>query len=77
VAGVGRVFVVGVKARWPWREIEHLPAPDPYPIPEANTGEACPNCKRVRVMRGEDGNRRCEKCAWCIEEKSYDPDLVG
>ena len=39
-------------------------------------GEAgCPNCGRHRVMRGDDGKRRCEKCAWCIEDASYDSDL--
>lgn len=37
----------------------------------------CPNCTRHRVMLGDDGKRRCEKCAWCIEDADYDPDLVG
>jgi hypothetical protein len=36
VAGVGRVFVVGCRAKWRWREVEHVPAADPYPIPDAN-----------------------------------------
>lgn len=41
------------------------------------TGDACPNCRRIRVMLGEDGKRRCEKCYWCIEDKGYDGDLIA
>ena len=40
------------------------------------SGESCPNCNRVRVMIGNDGKRRCQKCAWCIEDHAYDADLV-
>ena len=36
----------------------------------------CPNCGRHRVMLGDDGKRRCEKCCWCIEDKEYDGDLI-
>lgn len=32
----------------------------------------CPNCGRQRLMVGEDGKHRCEKCAWCVEESCYD-----
>jgi hypothetical protein len=39
------------------------------------TGEDCPSCGRERIMRGNDGKRRCEKCAWCIEDCDYDFDL--
>lgn len=32
------------------------------------TGDACPNCKRVRIMSCEDNHGReriiCEKCEW-------------
>lgn len=37
-----------------------------------NPYEGCPNCGRCRVMVGEDGKHRCEKCAWCIEDGDYD-----
>lgn len=40
------------------------------------TGEDCPNCGRERIMRGADGKRYCEKCAWCIEDGKYDGDLL-
>jgi ribosomal protein L37AE/L43A len=40
------------------------------------TGERCPNCGRERVMLGSDGKRRCEKCAWCIEDAAYDGELI-
>lgn len=36
------------------------------------TGDECPNCGRIRVMKGKDKKRRCEKCCWCIEDKEYD-----
>lgn len=36
------------------------------------TVDDCPNCGRHRVMRGEDGKRRCETCCWCIEDSDYD-----
>ena len=36
------------------------------------TGDDCTNCGRVRVMTGKDGKHRCEKCAWCVEDKGYD-----
>lgn len=42
---------------------------------EGCTGEECPNCQRVRVELGQDGKRRCWKCAWCIEENGYDYEL--
>ena len=34
-------------------------------------GQVCPNCKRLRMMLCNDGKRRCEKCAWCIEDEEY------
>lgn len=42
------------------------------------TGEPCanPQCGRERVMLGKDGKRRCEKCAWCLEDNGYDFDFV-
>lgn len=40
------------------------------------TGDECPNCGRVRVMKGADGKRRCQKCCWCIEDAQYDDDLM-
>ena len=40
------------------------------------TGDSCPNCGRFRVMLGDDNKRRCEKCAWCIEDSGYDGDLL-
>ena len=36
------------------------------------TGANCPNCNRNRLMKGEDGKSRCEKCAWCVEDNEYD-----
>lgn len=35
----------------------------------------CPNCNRKRIMLGQDGKHRCEKCAWCIEEDNYDDEF--
>ena len=35
------------------------------------TGEACPNCGRVRVEAWTCGKRICEKCHWCIEDGAY------
>lgn len=35
------------------------------------TGEACPNCGRVRVESWTCGKRICEKCHWCIEDNEY------
>lgn len=40
----------------------------PYDNPE----NGCPNCGRHRVMIGNDGKHRCEKCAWCIEDNKQD-----
>jgi len=40
------------------------------------SGDDCPNCGRHRVMVGDDGKRRCEKCCWCIEDDEYDTDFV-
>lgn len=40
-----------------------------------NPDNGCPNCGRHRVMRGDDGKHRCEKCAWCIEDNSYDEEF--
>ena len=37
-----------------------------------NPENGCPNCGRHRVMVGVDGNHRCEKCAWCIEDSEID-----
>lgn len=36
------------------------------------TTDACPNCTRHRIMRGADEKRRCQKCAWCIEDGAFD-----
>ena len=36
------------------------------------TSDVCPNCGRSRIMYGDDGKRRCEKCAWCIEDATVD-----
>jgi ribosomal protein L37AE/L43A len=41
------------------------------------TDDDCPNCTRHRVMRGDDGKRRCEKCCWCIEDSDYDYEFVS
>lgn len=43
----------------------------------ANPPDGCPNCSRHRVMKGVDGNHRCEKCAWCIEDNDYDYDFLS
>lgn len=37
-----------------------------------NPPDGCPNCGRQRVMLGDDGKHRCEKCCWCIEDGEYD-----
>lgn len=36
------------------------------------TSDDCPNCGRQRIMKGDDGKHRCEKCAWCIEDNEID-----
>jgi ribosomal protein L37AE/L43A len=36
----------------------------------------CPQCQRNRLMLGDDKKRRCEKCGWCIEDESYDSDVL-
>lgn len=41
-----------------------------------NPENGCPNCGRHRVMRGDDGKHRCEKCAWCIEDAGYDGEFL-
>jgi len=41
----------------------------------AYTGDICPNCNRSRIMNGDDGKRRCEQCAWCLEDNDYDIEL--
>ena len=40
------------------------------------TGDDCPNCGRQRVMLGDDGKKRCEKCYWCIDDGQYDGALM-
>lgn len=40
-----------------------------------NPAQGCPNCSRHRVMIGDDGKHRCEKCYWCIEDNQYDRDF--
>jgi len=34
------------------------------------TGDTCSNCGRIRVMRGDDGKRRCEKCGGSGRERA-------
>ena len=41
-----------------------------------NPADGCPNCGRHRVMIGDDGKHRCEKCAWCIEDRDYDHEFA-
>lgn len=41
-----------------------------------NPDTGCPNCGRYRIMLGDDGKHRCEKCCWCIEDKEYDMELL-
>lgn len=33
----------------------------------------CPNCKRHRVEKFENGEFRCEKCEWNITLEKYEP----
>lgn len=40
-------------------------------------GDPCPNCGRIRLMKGKDGGTRCEKCAWWVEANTYDYELYG
>lgn len=40
-----------------------------------NPDNGCPNCARHRVMIGDDGKHRCEKCCWCIEDGKIDDSL--
>ncbi len=40
-----------------------------------NPENGCPNCSRYRIMLGDDGKHRCEKCYWCIEDKEYDSEF--
>jgi len=39
--------------------------------------ESCPHCGRQRVMTGDDGKHRCEKCCWCVEDNNYDDEFSG
>lgn len=34
-------------------------------------GEPCPNCGRVRVIAYSGGKHICQKCNWCVEDKTY------
>ncbi|WP_296246259.1 hypothetical protein [uncultured Stenotrophomonas sp.] len=45
--------------------------------PYENPPDGCPNCGRSRVMVGDDGLHRCEKCCWCIEEGVFDRDMLS
>ena len=38
---------------------------------EGYTGDACPNCGRVRVEHWSCGKDICEKCHWCIQDETY------
>ena len=38
--------------------------------------DPCPYCKRVRVMLGDDGKHRCEKCCWCVEDNDFDYEFL-
>lgn len=43
-------------------------------VSEYYTGEYCPNCSRNRLLSFETdvGNKTvCEKCNWCVEDKTY------
>lgn len=31
----------------------------------------CPNCGRLRVVHWSCGKDICEKCSWCIQDKTY------
>jgi hypothetical protein len=35
--------------------------------------EECPNCKRQRLCKCDNGKSRCEKCNWCPELNQYAP----
>jgi len=35
--------------------------------------DKCVNCGRFRVMKCQDGKHYCEKCWWCLEDKTYGP----
>lgn len=39
------------------------------------TNNLCPNCKRQRLMIGDDKKKRCEKCAWCVEDSEIDQEF--
>lgn len=41
-----------------------------------NPKNGCPNCSRNRIMKGDDGKHRCEKCYWCIEDNAYDSEFA-
>ncbi len=38
--------------------------------------EDCVNCGRRRVMTGDDGKRRCEKCFYCVDDEDFDFDFM-
>lgn len=40
------------------------------------TNQNCTNCGRERVMLGNDGKHRCEKCYWVQEDNERDFDLA-
>ena len=42
-----------------------------------NPEGGCPACGRFRVMLGDDGKHRCEKCHWCIEDAAIDEELAA
>ena len=37
---------------------------------------SCPNCWQARLVRGIDQKIRCTKCAWCVEERSFDNEFA-
>jgi ribosomal protein L37AE/L43A len=41
-----------------------------------NPPDGCTNCGRNRVMVGDDGKHRCEKCCWCTEDSAYDAEFL-
>lgn len=34
-------------------------------------GTTCPNCNRLRMMKSNNGKRRCEKCNWDPDANDY------
>ena len=42
------------------------------------TGGCCtnPKCGRARLVKGDDGKKRCTDCAWCVDDGAFDGEFA-